>query len=70
MGKLVAKALAVRLAPHLSALIRHNQSAFISGRSIHDNFMSVQLACRWLYSSRCPAVLMKIDIAKAFDSVY
>jgi len=39
--KLVAKALAVRLAPHLPVLIRHDQSTFIRGRSIHDNFMSV-----------------------------
>jgi hypothetical protein len=31
--------------------------------------MVVQLACRWLYSRRCPTVLLKIDIAKAFDSV-
>ena len=69
VGKLVAKVLATRLAPHLSALIRNNQSAFIRGRSIHDNFMAVQLACRWLYSRHCPAVLLKIDIAKAFDSV-
>jgi hypothetical protein len=69
IGKLVAKALSARLAPHLSALIQQNQSTFIRGRSIHDNFMSVQLACRWLHSRHCPAILLKIDIAKAFDLV-
>lgn len=69
IGKLVAKLLASRLAPHLAQLVQQNQSAFIRGRSIHDNFMAVQLACRWLYSSHCSAVLVKIDIAKAFDSV-
>jgi hypothetical protein len=53
----------------MSALIKHNQSAFIQRKSIHDNFMAVQLACRWLYSRRCPIILLKIDIAKAFDSV-
>jgi hypothetical protein len=46
-----------------------NQSAFIKERSIHDNFMAVQLACRWLYSKNFPSVLLKVDIAKAFDSV-
>jgi hypothetical protein len=69
IGKLVAKALSARLAPHSSALIQQIQSVFIRGRSIHDNFMSVQLACRWLHSRHCPAILLKIDIAKAFDSV-
>jgi hypothetical protein len=46
VGKLVAKVLATRLALHLSTLIQQNQSAFIQGRCIHDNFMAVQLACR------------------------
>jgi hypothetical protein len=69
VGKLVAKVLATRLAPHLPLLIKNNQSAFIWGRSIHDNFMAIQLACRWLYSRHSPAVLIKVDIAKAFDSV-
>lgn len=46
IGKLVAKVLSTQLAPHLSSLIQQNQSAFIRGRSIHDNFMAVQLASR------------------------
>jgi len=29
----------------------------------------VQLACRWLHCRKFPAVLLKVDIAKAFDSV-
>lgn len=37
-----------RLAPRLKEIIAMNQSAFIKERSIHDNFRSVQLACRWL----------------------
>jgi hypothetical protein len=65
----VTKVLATRLAPHLSSLVNNNQSAFIRGRSIHDNFMAVQLACRWLHCRNLPAVLLKVDIAKAFDSV-
>lgn len=68
-GKLFAKCLARRLAPRLTHLIARNQSAFIKDRSIHDNFKSVQLACRWLFNKKCASVLLKIDIAKAFDSV-
>lgn len=37
-AKLVAKLLANRLAPHLPKLVTINQSAFVKGRSILDNF--------------------------------
>jgi len=40
-AKIVAKVLAMRLAPHMNSLISKSQSAFIKRRSIHDNFMSV-----------------------------
>ena len=49
-------------------MVAANQSAFIKSRSIHDNFRSVQLACRWLNAKHFPSVLIKVDIAKAFDS--
>lgn len=68
-GKLVAKCLAVRLSTKLDQLMLPNQSAFIKGRCIHDNFQSVQLACRAVHASKAPCVLLKIDIARAFDSV-
>jgi hypothetical protein len=68
-SKLFAKCRARHLAPRLQQIVAPNQSAFIKDRSIHDNFRAVQLACRWLHSRRVPAVLLKIDIAKAFDSV-
>lgn len=41
IAKLFAKVLSLRLAPHLKEIISTNQSAFIAGRSIHDNFMLV-----------------------------
>lgn len=66
LGKLFSKALALRLAPRMHELVSLNQSAFIQGRRIHENFKTVQLACRWLHARRCPAVLL---LAKAFDSV-
>jgi hypothetical protein len=53
----------------MNEMVAHNQSAFIMNRAIHDNFRTVQLACRWLYSKKFPSLLLKVDIAKAFDSV-
>ena len=40
-SKLFAKCLARRLAPRLKEIVALNQSAFIKGRSIHDNFRPV-----------------------------
>ncbi|WVZ53275.1 LOW QUALITY PROTEIN: hypothetical protein U9M48_004243 [Paspalum notatum var. saurae] len=68
-SKLVTKVLAERLAPKLDALILKNQCAFIRGRSIHDCFRAVQLSCKLLYRQKTSCVLLKIDIARAFDSV-
>jgi hypothetical protein len=69
IGKLFSKCLSLHLAPRMGELIKHNQSAFIRGRQIHENFKMVQLTCRWLHARHCPTVLLKIDLAKAFDSV-
>lgn len=46
-----------------------NQTAFIHDRRIHENFHSVLLTCRWLNAQRCPTILLKVDLAKAFDTV-
>ena len=53
----------------MSELVRINQSTFIQGHRIHENFRTVQLTCRWLHARRCPAVLLKVDLAKVFDTV-
>jgi hypothetical protein len=68
-SKLFTKCLARRLAPRLLEIVAPNQSAFIKQRSIHDNFRAVQLACCWLHCKKFTALLLNIDIAKAFDSV-
>lgn len=68
-GKLVAKCLARRLALALNDLVHPSQSAFIQGRLMHDNFRSVQLTCKTLHRKKQSCLLLKIDIAKAFDSV-
>lgn len=39
------------------------------GRSIHDNSMMVKGTARRLHVLKIPAVMLKLDISKAFDSV-
>ena len=68
-AKIITKVLALRLAPFMNALTSQCQSAFIKGRSIHDNFMFVRNFTRRLHRNRSPALLLKLDISKAFDSV-
>jgi hypothetical protein len=69
VGKLFSKVLASRLAPRLSELMHPNQSAFVKGRLIHDSFKFVQSSAPLLHSRRQPSLMLKIDIARAFDSV-
>lgn len=69
IGKLFSKALANRLAPRLQELVHVSQSAYIKGRRMHDSFRFVQAAAKQLHARRAPKLLLKVDIAKAFDSV-
>jgi hypothetical protein len=68
-NKLVTKILANRLAPLLNSMVSTNQSTFIRGRSIHDNFILVQQTVKVLHRQKVPNLFLKLDIFKAFDSV-
>jgi hypothetical protein len=68
-AKLVGKVLANRVAPVLPQMVGVHQSAFVHGRCLHDYFMMVQGMARKLHSSSTHAVLIKLDITKAFDTV-
>jgi mannosylglycoprotein endo-beta-mannosidase len=68
-AKLPSKLLANRLAPYLSDLVSRQQSAFIKKCSIHDNFLFTQNLIKALNRAKCPVLFLKLDIAKAFDSV-
>jgi hypothetical protein len=41
IGKLFTKGLALRLAPRIQEIVKINQSAFIRGHQIHENFRTV-----------------------------
>jgi mannosylglycoprotein endo-beta-mannosidase len=69
VAKIITKVLALRLEPLLSQLISTTQSAFIKKRSIHDNFLYVRNLTRRFHRTKTPALLLKLDISKAFDSV-
>jgi hypothetical protein len=68
-AKLMSKIMSNRLQPRLDELISPCQSAFIAGRSIQDNFLYVQNLAKYYHRNNTPALLLKLDIAKAFDTV-
>lgn len=68
-AKMVTKILAAQLAPKLNLIVAPNQSAFILGRCIHENFTLVQHMAKYLHSKKEPRILLKLDITKAFDTV-
>jgi hypothetical protein len=42
---------------------------FVKGHLLHDNFRFVHASAKLLHACRVPSVLLKVDIAREFDSV-
>jgi hypothetical protein len=68
-AKLFSKLIANRLRPKMDLLVSANQSAFIKGRNIHDNFLLVRQLARKINRRKESGVLLKLDLARAFDSL-
>jgi len=69
VAKTFAKLLCLCLATKLTNMVSPIYNAFISGRSLHDNFMLVRQSMRLLHYLHEPHVLPKLDLARAFDTV-
>ncbi|KAM0823486.1 hypothetical protein ACQ4PT_070823 [Festuca glaucescens] len=68
-AKIISKVMEVRLAKPLPILVDSNQSAFIQGRAIQDNFHMAKHSIQALHKRRVLALMLKLHIAKDFDSV-
>jgi hypothetical protein len=69
-AKTMMKILALlRLKPKMNELVSPCQNAFIKGRVIHDSFTYVRSLARAFRQAKTPALMIKLDIEKAFDSV-
>jgi len=53
----------------MNSLVSIAQNAFIKKRCIHDNFIYVQRVIQLLHKRKKPALFIKLDISKAFDSI-
>ncbi|KAJ4812133.1 RNA-directed DNA polymerase (reverse transcriptase)-related family protein [Rhynchospora pubera] len=67
--KLISKVLASRLSPHLHNLVSPTQSGFVRGRLIQENFLSAREIVTHLSKCKQPAIMLKLDFFKAFDTV-
>jgi hypothetical protein len=61
--------LALRLAPFMNELVSNAKSAFIKKISIYDNFLYVKNLATRFNKAKIPALLFKLGIRKAFNSV-
>jgi hypothetical protein len=68
-SKLFSKILANRLSKRIGEVVSNNQSAFIKKRSLHDNFGLVKQVARKINRCKRSGVLLKLDLARAFDSI-
>jgi hypothetical protein len=69
IAKLFSKLLANRLRLELNTIVSRAQSAFIKRRSIQDNFLYTQNFVKALHRRKQAGLFLKLDIAKAFDTV-
>ena len=67
--KLFTKVMVNRLKPVIPLLIDADQTGFIHGRSIAENFVYATDLLSCCYKRKAPTAVLKLDFKKAFDSV-
>ena len=67
--KITTKIIATRLKRILPGIIPENQGGFIKGRKILDNIILVQEAIHSSYQRKEKGMVIKLDLANAFDRV-
>lgn len=67
--KIVCKMLTTRMQREIPRLIDPDQTGFIKGRSISENFIYVVELVQCCNRRKLPTLVLKLDFAKAFDSV-
>ena len=67
--KILAKAIACRLAEPLTLVVDDTQTAFLPGRSIVDNVLTHLEEVDYLEATQQPGVIAFVDFEKAYDKV-
>lgn len=67
--KIFAKMLTSRLQQEIPKLINLDQTGFIKGQLISENFIYALELVQCYHKHKLPTLVLKLDFAKAFDSV-
>jgi hypothetical protein len=67
--KIAGKLLTTRLQQQISKLIDSNQTGFLKGHTISENFVFAAELVQVCYKRKVPTLVLKLDFAKAFDTV-
>ena len=67
--KIIAKMFTSRLQAEIPRIIDVDQTGFIRGRSISENFIYAMELVQCCNKRKLPTLVLKLDFAKAFDSV-
>ena len=67
--KITTKVIANRLKPLLPGLISPEQSGFVEGRQITDGIILVHELLHSIRSQKMPGMMIKLDMAKAYDKL-
>jgi hypothetical protein len=67
--KILTKILTSRLQLQINKLVDIDQTGFIRGRSIAENFVYAMELVQCCHKRKKPTVVLKLDFAKAFDTI-
>src|SRR6185436_15853708 len=67
--KILSKIFTTRLQDQIQCLVDTDQTGFICGRSISENFIYATELVQCCHRRKKPTLVLKLDFAKAFDSV-
>jgi hypothetical protein len=67
--KALCKALTSRLQLQIGKIIEVDQTGFLAGRSLSENFVYATELVQTCFRRKAPCIVLKLDFAKAFDSV-
>jgi hypothetical protein len=66
--KMICKAHTTQLQNQIPLLVDADQSGFVAGRSISENFVLATEIVQCCRARKAPTIVLKLDFAKAFDS--
>ena len=67
--KIAAKLLTTRMQKEVAGLIDLNQTGFLKGRTIAENFVYAAEMLQLCHKRKVPTLVLKLNFAKAFDTV-